>query len=101
MDATFHFPDRHFRLVSSDSALMKLLDYLSELKPGLPDLAQVEKFQNPAGQKREKLSLFLRSKSVRPLLPIHSGRDGGAIFVEDWEELTTRSTQVTDLKTVV
>jgi uncharacterized protein (DUF58 family) len=101
LDATFHFPDRHFRLTSGDPALMKLLDYLSELKTGLPDLSQVEKFQSSNSLKLEKLTLLIRSKHVPPILPIYSMHEGGTIFVEDWEDLTAGSSQVTDLKTVV
>ena len=99
-DATLIFPERHFRLTSGES-LMKLLDYLSELKPGKPDLTQSRTLPPSSAQRREKLSLLIRSRFVPPTLSSLSLSTNQTIFVEDWETLNADSARVTDLKTVV
>lgn len=101
LEATFIFPERHFRLAAGDHALVKLLDYLSELKAGRPDLTQVHKVQIPNSKKQDKLYLLIRSKKIRPVLSLLPIATAGILFVEDWEPLANNTAVITDLKTVV
>lgn len=101
LEATFLFPERRFRLTPGDHALIKLLDYLSELKAGRPDSTQAQKLQLPNSDKQNKLYLLIRSKKIRPVLPLLPIATSSILFVEDWEPVATQTAVITDLKTVV